>query len=283
MPRAPGLLQPRGPRWAACARRGGSQSSQLIDTIVIDVDARRKDHHKTLRLDRRVEFHWSKETRQYDAQELSVFPWPIRYRVTTADAWYNGPDGQRAHYSPEIVGLDARAGVADVVKRTAVLLVVIGSIGYRRVAWLLQEVFKVATSKSTLSRWVKEVAAGLPSGEEIVKLLDAQKPITEAHFDEIFPKGAKGPVLVVKDEHGRIVASERIEARDETNVRKFLEWFKSLGLGVKYVRIPGCARIFRSAARSDVASPAGVEARGARVRRRCELRQGAGLCCHSIA
>jgi hypothetical protein len=214
-------------------------------TIVIDVDARRKDHHKILGLDRRVKLHWSKETRHYDAQELSVFPWPIRYQVTTADAWYSSPDGQRVHYSPEIVGIDAHAGVADVVKRTAVLLVVIGSIGYRRVAWLLEEIFKVATSKSTLSRWVKEVAAGLPSGEEMVKLLDAQKPITEAHFDEIFPKGAKGPVLVVKDEHGRIVASKRVEARDEANVRKFLEWFKGLGLGVKTFFID-CCQVYRT-------------------------------------
>ena len=220
---------------------GGSHEQ---GTIVINVDARRQPHHKVLGLDPRVEIHWPQDTRHYEAQELSIFPWPIRYRVTTADAWYKGLQGERVHYSPEIVGLDALAGVARVVKRTAVLLIVVGSIGYRRAAWLLEEIFKVSTSKSTLSRWVKEVAAELPSGEEIVKLLDAQKPITEAHFDEIFPKGAKDPVLVIKDEHGRIVASERVEARDEVNTRKFLQWFKGLGLGVKTFFID-CCPIYR--------------------------------------
>src|SRR6266850_404177 len=119
-----------------------------------------------------------------------------------------------------------------------------GSIGYRRASWLLQELFRVQTSKSTLSRWVKDVAAQLPSREEIVRLLDAEKPITEAHFDEIFPKGAKGPVLVMKDEHGRIVTSERIEARDEEHVKKFLQWFQGLGLGVKTFFID-CCQVYR--------------------------------------
>ena len=215
------------------------------DTIFIQLDARRQAHQKVLGLDPGVKLHWSKETRTYEAQELSVFPWPIRYRVTTADAWYAGPDGARIHYSPAIIGLDAQAGVAEMVKRTAVLLIVIGSIGYRRASWLLQELFRVQTSKSTRSRWVKDVAAQLPSREEVVKLLDAQKPITEAHFDEIFPKGAKGPVLVVKDEHGRIVTSERIEARDEEHVKKFLQWFQGLGLGVKTFFID-CCQVYRT-------------------------------------
>ena len=212
--------------------------------IFIELDARRQDHRKALGLAANVKLHWSKETRTYEAQELSVFPWPIRYRVTTADAWYLGADGERVHYSPTIVGLDAHAGVAEVVKRTAVMLIVIGSIGYRRASWLLGELFRIETSKSTLSRWVKEVAAQLPSREEVVKRLDAQKPITEAHFDEIFPKGAKGPVLVVKDEHGRIITSERIEVRNEENVKKFLEWFKGLGLGVKTFFID-CCQVYR--------------------------------------
>ena len=210
------------------------RSAHERGTILIELDARRQSHHDALGLDPGVELHWSKDTRTYDAQELSVFPWPICYRVTTADAWYRGLDGNRAHYTPEIIGLDARCGVTDVVKRTAVLLIVIGAIGYRRAAWLLDVLFKISTSKSTLSRWVKDVASELPSQEEIVKLLNAHKPITEAHLDEIFPKGGnKDAVLVLKDEHGRIVLTERVDARDEANVRQFLEKAKALGLQIK--------------------------------------------------
>ena len=57
--------------------------------------------------------------------------------MTTAEAWYTDSDGNRAHYTPPILGLDQYAKVSDAVKRAAVLLIVIGAIGYRRAAWLL--------------------------------------------------------------------------------------------------------------------------------------------------
>ena len=215
---------------------------------VIFLDARRQKHREILGLGRGLKLHWSKDTRTYEAQELSCFPWRIRYCVTTADAWYAGPDGERIHYSPPILGLDAHAGVSHVVKRAAVLLAVIGAIGYRRVAWLLQELFRVSTSKSTLSRWMKDVAEELPSKEDMVQILNDQQPITEADFDEIFPRGRAGPgcVLVLKDEHGRIFATQRVIERTQEAVTAFLEWVRSLGLGIKTFYIDTC-RAYRNA------------------------------------
>ncbi|MFH0946789.1 MAG: transposase [Planctomycetota bacterium] len=215
---------------------------------VILLDARRLKHREILGIGRGVKLHWSKDARTYEAQELSSFPWPIRYRVTTADAWYVGPDGARVHYSPPIRGLDSHSGVSQAVKRAAVLLAVIGAIGYRRVAWLLQELFRVCTSKSALARWVKDVAAQLPSKAEMVQILNEQKPITEGHFDEIFPRGRAGPgcVLVLKDEHGRIVATQRVVERTEEAVKVFLEWLRDRGLGIKTFYIDTC-RAYRNA------------------------------------
>lgn len=213
------------------------------DSAVIYLDLRRQHHHEILDIGRRTRLHWSKEPRTFEAQELSAFPWPIRYHVTTADAWYYDAEDRRVHYSPPILGLDSHAKVSDAVKRAAVLLVVIGAIGYRRVAWLLQQLFRVTTSKSSLARWVKEVAATLPSREEIVERLNQDKPITEVHFDEIFPKGKAGPgcVLVVKDEHSRIIASQRIEHRDEEHVVVFLQWLHGLGLKIRTFYIDTCS------------------------------------------
>jgi len=209
---------------------------------IIHLDARRQDHRKILDLPTGTKLHWSNDTREYEAQEISSFPWPIRYHVTTADAWFLGNDGIRVHYSPPIFGLDPFAKVSDAVKRAAVLLTVIGAIGYRRVAWLLQELFRVSTSKSALARWVKDVASQLPSKEKLVHLLDEDKPITEGHFDEIFPRGkAGGCVLVLKDEHGRIVVTEQIESRDEEHVKSFLEKVKDLGLKIRTFYIDTCA------------------------------------------
>src|SRR2546425_6336760 len=71
---------------------------------VILLDARRQGHREILGLPKRRKLHWSKETREYEAQELSSFPWPIRYHVTTAEAWYLDDQGNRAHYSPSILG-----------------------------------------------------------------------------------------------------------------------------------------------------------------------------------
>lgn len=208
---------------------------------VISIDARRQNHRKILGISRRTKLHWEKETREYEAQELSPFHWPIRYHVTTAEAWYLDKEGNRVHYSPPVLGLDPYAKVSEAVKRTAVILTVIGAIGYRRVEWLLKELFQVLTSKSSLARWVKDVASKLPSKEEIVQLLDEDKPITEGHFDEIFPRGkAGGPVLVLKDEHGRVVVTEQVESRDEEHVKAFLEKVKAMGLKIRTFYIDTC-------------------------------------------
>lgn len=72
----------------------------------IYLDARQQDHRKVLGLPKRTKLHWTKGTREYEAQEISSFPWPIRYRVVTADAWYSDGEGNRVHYSPSIAGLD---------------------------------------------------------------------------------------------------------------------------------------------------------------------------------
>jgi len=208
---------------------------------IIHLDARRQDHRRILGLPRGTTLHWVKETREYEVQELSGFPWPIRYRVVTSDAWYSGPDGLRVHYSPPIYGLDPRAKVSEAVKRAAVLLIVIAAIGFRRTAWLLRELFRVETSKSSLARWTKEVAEELPSPDEIVRILNEEKPITEGHFDEIFPRGKRsGCVLVLKDEHGRIVATEEIEERSAEEVKPFLERVRDLGLQIKTFYIDTC-------------------------------------------
>lgn len=210
---------------------------------IVYLDLRKQNHREILGIGKNVKLHWSKDTRSYEVQELSGFPWPLRYHVTTAEAWYhNAADGNRVHYTPPVVGLDPRAKVSHALQRASVLLIVIGAIGYRRASWLLGALFQVRTSKSALSRWVKDVANELPSQEEIARCLDEDKPITEAHLDEIYPRGRPGPgcVLVIKDEHGRILIAERVENKDAENVRRFLERFKSLGLAIKTFYIDHC-------------------------------------------
>jgi len=97
-----------------------------------------------------------------------------------------------------------------------------------------------------LHRWVEEIADSLPSAEEILKRLNDQQPITEAHFDELFPRGSDVCVLVLKDEHGRILAAQQVSKRDEQTVTPFLEWMKKVGLEFKAFYIDGCTAYYNA-------------------------------------
>jgi hypothetical protein len=197
--------------------------------IIIEFDTRNRDYHKLFNLKRGVEIRWINE-RTFDVQELSGFAWPIIYRITTADGYYLNEQGQRVYFTPEIAGLSTQRRVSDVVMRLGVFLCIIAGLGARQASWLMQVLFQVTVSKSAISRWVDEVGDSLPSEEEMIKLLHKEKPIRQGHFDELFPLGTDKCLVVLKDEHGRIIAAQEVEKRDEESVKPFLERMKKFGL-----------------------------------------------------
>ncbi|MGH9878822.1 MAG: transposase, partial [Nitrososphaerales archaeon] len=200
--------------------------------IIIEFDMRQRDYHKLFNLKPQVEINWINE-RTFDVQELSGFSWPIVYRITTADGYYYSAPGQRVNFTPKVHGLCTKRKVSDVALRLGVFLSIIVGLGSRKASWLMSVLFQMTVSKSSLDRWVDEVADSLPSADEMITLLDRQKPITSGHFDEIFPLGTEPCVLVLKDEHGRIVAAQEVEKRDEEHTKPFLERLKRLGLEIK--------------------------------------------------
>ncbi len=199
--------------------------------IVIEFDMRQRDYHKLFNLKRSVKISWINEL-SFEAQELSAFSWPIVYRITTATGYYAAQSGQRVYFTPQVAGLSTQRKVSDVLMRLAVFLCIIAGLGARKASWLMSVLFQVTISKSALDRWVDEVADSLPSEDQMVKLLQQQKPITQGHLDELFPLGTQACVLVLKDEHGRIVAAEEVEKRDEEHTKPFLERLKRLGLNI---------------------------------------------------
>lgn len=223
-----------------CAISGGYEEGVLMITI----DTRQQNTHQRLGLGTKTTLHWGKE-HSCEVQELSALAWPIRYRVLTREGYYV-KDGQRSHFTTAATGLDSRRAASEVLMRAAVLLVVIAGVGYRRAAWLLHHLFHVETSKSALQRWVEEIAASLPSADTMLKALNAKQPITEAHFDELFPRGSEACVLVLKDEHGRLLATQEVNKRDAETVTPFLEWVKSLGLELKAFYIDGCTAYYKA-------------------------------------
>jgi hypothetical protein len=223
-----------------CIIRGAYEEGVLMITI----DTRGQNIHQRLGLDKKTQLHWGSE-HVFEVQELSALAWPLRYRVLTRDGYYV-KDGQRVHFTTTAKGIDARRAASEVLVRAAVLLVVVAGVGYRRAAWLLMQLFHVETSKSALCRWVEEVADSLPSSEERVVALNKKQSITEAHFDELFPRGSPRCVLVLKDEHGRLLATEEVDKRDEETVKPFLQRMKALGLELKAFYIDGCKAYYNA-------------------------------------
>lgn len=213
--------------------------------LMITVDTRKQNVHQRLGLSTKTKLVWGRDN-EVVVQELSGMAWPIRYRLRTRDGYYVGKNGERVHFTTSASGVDARRAASLVLMRAAVLLVVVAGVGYRRASWLLKELFHVEVSKSSLHRWVQEIASQLPEGDEMIKALNEKKTITEAHFDEIFPKGTSACVLVVSDEHGRIIATKEVDKRDEATVVPFLEHLKGLGLRYRAFYIDGCRAYYNA-------------------------------------
>jgi hypothetical protein len=194
------------------------------------MDVRRRRWRTVFDLPSGSRIRWEK-VHTVEVQELSGLMGQILYRITLGDGCYVDQAGRRHYFGVEtqLPGLELRRGVTALVVRAAVLLAVVGGVGLRQVCWLLGELFHVEVSKSALDRWIEEAAGQLPDAEAMAKHLLGLRPVREAHLDEIFPRGRKGPVLVVRDEHGRILCVQEVEDRTVERVVPFLEKLKSWG------------------------------------------------------
>jgi len=211
--------------------------------VVVEMDVRRAPWRRLLDLPRRTEIHWA-DLRTADIKELSVGQSAICYRLTYGDGWYAGADGERKYFAlqPHLQEIDLERRCTMVAVRASVLMAVMAGIGLRCVCWLMSLLFHFEVSKSSLDRWVKECAERLPDAAGMAKRLHADKPITEASFDEIFAKGQrpKRCTLVLRDEHGRIFAAKEVEERDKDTVTTFLREVKSWGIEPRVFYVDGC-------------------------------------------
>jgi len=224
-----------------CKISGGYEEG----TLVITIDTRNENIHQRLGLGTKTRLYWGKE-RSFIIQELSSLLWPICYRILAREGYYVNNQGEKVYFTTNANGIDQHRHVSKVLMRSAILLLVIAGMGFRRVSWLMNILFHVDVSKSSLQRWVGEVADEIPNSDEIIKLLNEKQEISEGHLDEFFPLGMNHCVLVLKDEHGRILATQKVENRDEENVKPFLQRFKDLGLSFKAFYTDGCKAYYNA-------------------------------------
>ena len=66
----------------------------------------------------------------------------------------------------------------------------------------------------------------------MLQQLLALKPVTECHIDGYYPMGTDHCVMVVKDEHDRILITHEVASENGEDARQFLQQVKDLGLNV---------------------------------------------------
>jgi hypothetical protein len=199
-------------------------------TTIIQFDLRKLDFQRALGTTATI--CWRKEPYHVDIHELSTFHNPIAYRFIVAQGSYMNDQHQRVYFTPEIKGVSTSQHMSHSVIRLACYLAVVCGVSLRHIALLFSVLFLIPITKSSIKRWIDDIGVHLPTPEDILRHLLALTPTTECHMDGYYPRGTDHCVMVVKDEHDRILITHEAESENGEDARQFLQQLKGLGLNV---------------------------------------------------
>jgi hypothetical protein len=199
-------------------------------TTVIKFDLRQLDFQRECGITSAI--YWRKDIYHVDVHELSTFHNPIRYRFIVAQGSYFDEDGQRIYLTPEIKGVSTSQHMSHSIIRLSCYLAVVCGVSLRQIALIFSSLFLISISKSSIKRWIDTIGSNLPSQEEMLQYLLVLKPVTECHLDGYYPMGTDNCVMVVKDEHDRILMTYETESENGDDARQFLKRLKAQGLHV---------------------------------------------------
>src|SRR5882762_1161835 len=105
--------------------------------IVVEMDIRKGNWQRMLGLPEGKNVYWA-DIRQITIRELSVMPWPITYRLTYGDGWYRGIGSKKVYFGIQkhLEEIDLERECSKTTIRAAVLLCVLGGIGFQCVSWM---------------------------------------------------------------------------------------------------------------------------------------------------
>jgi hypothetical protein len=175
---------------------------------------------------------WRKEAYHVDIHERSTFYNPIKYRFILAQGYYLDGQNQRLYFTPAIQGVSTAQHMSHSIIRLACYLAVVCGVSLRHIALLFASLFLVPITKSSIKRWIDDIGSNLPDQAEILQQLLAITPATECHIDGYYPRGTDNCVMVVKDEHDRILMTHEVGTENGADARQFLQKLKDLGLHV---------------------------------------------------
>jgi transposase len=199
-------------------------------TTVIQFDLRR--HNFQQELGTQATLCWRKESYHVDVHELSTFHNPILYRFILAQGSYLNDNKERIYFTPAIKGVSTSQHMSHSVIRLSCYLAVVCGVSLRHVAVLFAALFLIPITKSSIKRWIDDIGSHLPTPEEMLRQLLALAPATECHIDGYYPLGTDNCVMVVKDEHDRILITHEAASENGDDARQFLQRCKALGLHV---------------------------------------------------
>ena len=197
---------------------------------IITFDLRKLDFQRALGTTSTI--CWRKAPYHVDIHELSTFHNPIKYRFMVAQGAYLNAQNQRVYFTPEIQGVSTAQHMSHSVIRLACYLAVMCGVSLRHIALLFSVLFLIPMSKSSMKRWIDDIGGHLPTPEEMLRQLLALAPATECHIDGYYPLGTDHCVMVVKDEHDRILIPHEAASENGEDARQFLQRCKDRGLQV---------------------------------------------------
>jgi hypothetical protein len=199
-------------------------------TTIIQFDLRKLDFQRVLETTSTI--RWCKAPYSVEVHELSTFHNPITYRFIVAQGSYLNDQHQRVYFTPEIKGVSTSQHMSHSVIRLACYLAVVCGVSLRHIALLFAALFLIPITKSSIKRWIDDIGSNLPTPEEMLRQLLAIAPATECHIDGYYPLSTDRCVMVVKDEHGRILMTHEAASENGDDARQFLQRCKALGLQV---------------------------------------------------
>ena len=197
---------------------------------IIKFDLRKLDWQRELGTPSNI--CWRQEPYHVDIHELSTFHNPIKYRFILAQGSYRDDDNQRIYFTPQLKGVSTSQHMSHSIIRLACDLAVVCGVSLRHIALIFSALFLIPITKSSIKRWIDDIGSHLPTPEEMLQQLLAITPATECHIDGYYPRGTDHCVMVVKDEHDRILMTHEAKSENGEAARTFLQQLKDLGLNV---------------------------------------------------
>jgi hypothetical protein len=199
-------------------------------TTIIQCDLRQRDFQRALETPSTI--CWRKEPYAVEMHELSTFYNPIKYRFIVAQGSSLNEQHQRVSFTPDSKGVSTSQPMSHSVIRLACDLAVVCGVSLRHLALRFSVLFLRPIPKSSIQRWMDDIGSHLPAPEQMLRPLLALTPATACHIDGSYPLGTDHCVMVVKDEHDRLLMTHEAASEHGDDARQCLQRFKDRGLKV---------------------------------------------------